>query len=153
MSAMKVLFLKDVQNVGKTGEIKEVSDGYARNFLIPKKIAIVATQDVQEQFEAHKRTEKKKQAALEAEMRRLAASIEGKIISIKGKTGGGTKLYGSITSADIATRLSALAGTEIDKRKIEMPEAIRQVGTYEISVKFDRDIAPKIKVNVTGEEA
>jgi large subunit ribosomal protein L9 len=150
---MKVLFLKDIPNVGKTGEIKDVSEGYARNFLIPKKVAIVATPDVQHQFEAQQRAEKKREAELEAEMRKLATRIEGKIITIRGKTGGGTKLYGSITTADIAAQLSVLAGTEIDKRKIEMPEAIRQVGIYEIAIKFDRDIVPKIKVKVTGEEA
>jgi large subunit ribosomal protein L9 len=149
---MKVLFLKDIPNVGKKGEIKDVSEGYARNFLIPKKVAIIATQDVQNQFEAQQRAEKKRESEQEAEMRQLARRLEGKIITIIGKTGGGTKLYGSITAADIAAQLSVLAGTDIDRRKVEMPEAIRQVGTYEIAIRFDRNIMPKIKVKVTGEE-
>lgn len=149
---MKVLFLKDVKNVGKAGEIKEVSEGYARNFLIPKKLAVVATQNVQKQSEAHQHAEEKRQVQLEEQLRQLASNIEGQVIEIKGKTGGGTKLYGSITSADIAAKLSVIAGTQIDKRKIEMPEPIRQIGNYEITVRFDHDIAPKIKINVTGEE-
>jgi len=149
---MKVLFLKDVPNVAHAGEIKEVSDGYARNFLIPLKNAVAATPDVQRQYEARQRAEKKQLAEQEASLRKLAGLLEGKTVPIKAKTGGGTKLYGSITSADIAAGLLKVTGIEIDKRKIEMPDGIRQLGTYEVGIKLGRDVTPKIKVEVSDEE-
>ena len=142
---MKVLFLKDVPNVAHAGEIKEVSDGYARNFLIPLKNAVAATPDVQRQYEARQRAEKKQLAEQEAGLRKLAGLLEGKTVPIKAKTGGGTKLYGSITSADIAAGLLKVTGIEIDKRKIEMPDGIRQLGTYEVGIKLGRDVPPKSK--------
>jgi large subunit ribosomal protein L9 len=149
---MKVLFLKDVPNVARSGEIKEVSDGYARNFLIPLKNAVAATPDVQRQYEARQRAEKKQMAEQEASLRKLAEQLEGKIVPIKAKTGGGTKLYGSITSADIAAGLLKVTGIDIDKRKIDMAEGIRQVGSYEVGIKLGRDVTPKIKVEVSGGE-
>ena len=149
---MKVLFLKDVPNVALSGEIKEVSDGYARNFLIPLKNAVAATPDVQRQYEARQRAEKKLAAEQEASLRKLAEQLEGKIVPIKAKTGGGTKLYGSITSADVAAGLLEITGIDVDKRKIEMPDAIRQIGTHEVIIKLGRDFAPRIKVEVSGEE-
>jgi large subunit ribosomal protein L9 len=149
---MKVLFLKDVPNVAHAGEIKEVSDGYARNFLIPLKNAVAATPDVQRQYEARQRAEKKQLAEQEASLRKLAGLLEGKTVPITAKTGGGTKLYGSITSADIAAGLLKVTGIEIDKRKIEMPDGIRQLGTYEVGIKLGRDVTPKIKVKVSDEE-
>jgi large subunit ribosomal protein L9 len=149
---MKVLFLKDVPNVAHAGEIKEVSDGYARNFLIPLKNAVAATPDVQRQYEARQRAEKKQLAEQDASLRKLAGQLEGKTVPIKAKTGGGTKLYGSITSADIAAGLLKVTGIDIDKRKIEMPDGIRQLGTYEVGIKLGRDVTPKIKVEVSGEE-
>ncbi len=149
---MKVLFLKDVPNVARSGEIKEVADGYARNFLIPLKNAVAATPDVQRQYEARQRAEKKQVAEQEAGLRKLAGQLEGKIVSIKAKTGGGTKLYGSVTSADIAAGLLAVTGIDIDKRKIELPDGIRQLGMYEAAIKLGRDITPRIKIKVSSEE-
>ena len=150
---MKVLFLKDVPNVARSGEIKEVSDGYARNFLIPLKNAVAATPDVQRQYEARQRAEKKQQAEQEASLHKLAAQLEGKTVPIKAKTGGGTKLYGSITSADIAAGLLEATGIDIDKRKIDLPDGIRQTGTFEVAIKLGRDVTPKIKVKVSGVES
>jgi large subunit ribosomal protein L9 len=145
---MKVLFLKDVANVARAGEIKEVSDGYASNFLIPKKLAEHATADVQNRFESQKKAEAKRLSEQEDEMRTLAAKISSRVFILKVKTGGGEKLYGSITNADIAREISSVLGEEIDKRKIDLADAIRALGTYEIPVKLYKDIAPKAKIKV-----
>ena len=147
---MKVVFLEDVPNVAQAGQVKEVADGYARNYLIPRKLAALAQAQAVSQIEA--RT-KKIEIRLTAEMNDLASQIEGKEVSLKAKAGAKDKLYGSITSADIAAELQNVTGLEIDKRKIELEEPIRQLGSYEVTVKLGQDIAPKIKVNVIEEEA
>jgi large subunit ribosomal protein L9 len=147
---MKVIFLQDVPQVAQAGQVKEVADGYARNYLIPRKLAALAQPQAVSQIET--RT-KKMEVRLTSEMKELASQLEGKEVSLKAKAGAKEKLYGSITSADIAAELQNVTGLEIDKRKIELEEPIRQLGSYEIALKLGKDIAPKIKVTVTEEEA
>ena len=149
---MKVIFLKDVPNVAKAGEAKEVNDGYARNFLIPKKLAALAQGDVQQHFEAEQRAIARRQAQAEAEMEALAKKIEGKIINLKSKVGAKDQLYGSITNADVAEALSKLIGSEIDKRKVELAEPIRHTGTFDAVVRLTGELTPGIKVKITREE-
>jgi len=147
---MKVIFLQDVPNVAQAGQVKEVADGYARNYLIPRKLAALAQPQAVSQIETRA---KKMEVRLTTEMKDLASHIEGKEVSLKAKAGAKDKLYGSITSADIAAELQNVTGLEIDKRKIELAEPIRQLGSYEIALKLGKDIAPRIKVTVTEEEA
>ena len=146
---MRVVFLQDVPRVAKAGEIKEVADGYARNFLIPRKLALLARPQAISQLETRGRTEAKEDTELTA----LAQQIEGKEVNIKAKAGAKDRLYGSITSADIAAELESTAGLAIDKRKIDLAEPIRQLGSYEIAIKLAHDIIPKIKVTVIEGEA
>lgn len=150
---MKVIFLKDVPGTGKAGEIKEVAEGYARNYLLPKKLAVVARSGVQQQVESEKRAQGRKEAAIEAETARLAAEIAGREITLRAKAGAKDKLYGSITTADIASALSKAIGVEIDKRKVELAEPIRSLGTFEVAIKLGRDTTPRIKIRVAPEEA
>jgi len=147
---MKVIFLQDVPQVAQAGQIKEVADGYARNYLIPRKLAALAQSQAVSQVESKV---KKLEIRLTAEMQEIAGKLEGKEISLQAKAGAKDKLYGSITSADIAAQLQSATGLEIDKRKIELEEPIRQLGSYEITLKLGKAIAPKIKVTVTEEEA
>jgi large subunit ribosomal protein L9 len=147
---MKVIFLQDVPNVAQAGEVKEVADGYGRNFLIPKKLAALANPQAISQAETRAQ---KMEARLTAELEELASQLEGKEVSLKAKAGAKDRLYGSITSADIAAELNNITGLDIDKRKIELDEPIRQLGSYEIAIRLARDIVPKIKVTVTEEEA
>jgi len=147
---MKVIFLQDVPNVAQAGQVKEVADGYARNYLIPRKLAALAQPQAVSQIETRA---KKMEVRLTTEMKDLASHIEGKEVSLKAKAGAKDKLYGSITSADIAAELQNVTGLEIDKRKIELAEPIRQLGSYEIALKLGKDITPKIKVTVIEEEA
>ena len=150
---MKVIFFKDVPNVAMAGEMKEVNDGYARNFLIPKKLAALAQPGIQQHFEAESRATARRQAQAGAEIEALAKKIEGKTVTLKGKVGAKDQLYGSITNTDIAGELSKLLDTEIDKRKIELAEPIRHIGTFEAVVRLSGELTPKIKVKVIGEES
>lgn len=149
---MKVVFLEDMPNVAKTGEIREVADGYGRNFLIPRKLAMLADSQAANMIEAQLKKKAHFQAQTEAEMGELAEQLEGKEVILKARAGAKDRLYGSITSADIAEELSKSAGLVIDKRKIELAEPIRQVGSYEVTIRLTKDIIPKIKLMVVEEE-
>ena len=146
---MKVIFVQDVSNVAKAGEIKEVADGYGRNFLIPKKLALLAKSPASiTQFKMKAQS----QADTQVELVRLAQQLEGKEIILKAHAGAKDRLHGSITSADIASELNNSARLVIDKRKIELAEPIRQLGSYEVAIRLAKDIIPKIKVTVAEKE-
>ena len=149
---MKVIFLVDVPNVAQAGEIKEVANGYGRNFLIPKKLAVLANPSAASLVEAQRKIEAQHQADTEAEKIELAGQLEGKEVVLKAKVGAKDRLYGSITSADIAAELQNTAGLVIDKRDIELGEPIRQLGSHEVLIRLGKDITPKIKVIVAEEE-
>ena len=149
---MKVIFIEDVPNVAKAGDIKDVADGYGKNFLIPKGLAAAATS--QSMNEAKRQMEKraKRRAETEAELRQLAADIDGKEVVVMAKTGGKEKLYGSVTSEDISAGLEKSFAVIVDKRKIEIADPIRQVGTYDVAIRLATDIVPTIKVTVKEQE-
>ena len=148
---MKIIFLQDVTNIAKAGEIKEVADGYARNFLIPKKLALLATPSATSILETQRKKEARNQEQMEDELVELARQLEGKEINLKARVGAKGRLFGSITNADIASELNN-AGLDIDKKKIELDEPIHQLGSYEITIRLSKDIIPKIKVTVAEEE-
>ena len=145
---MKVIFLKDVADVARAGDIKEVADGYGRNFLIPKGLAMLAEPQAIKLAEAQRRAKAREQAESEIEIQELARELEGKEITIEARVGAKDQLYGSVTNADIAEALHSSARLVVDKRKIELTEPIRQLGTFEASVKLAKDLVPKIKVTV-----
>ena len=149
---MNVVFLKNVPNVAKAGDIKNVPDGYARNYLIPNKLATPATANVKAQLEAQAKAQEKKHAQMEAEHRQPAEQIQKLNLVIKAKTGSKNRLFGSITSADIAKELENSAGLVVDKRKIELPEPIRELGVFDVIVKLYKDINAKLKVTVKSLE-
>jgi len=140
---MKVVFLADVPNVAKAGDEKTVADGYGRNYLLPKNLAVVsqpgAMMTIKAKIEAKAETEK---------FKKLAQEFEGKVITFKVKMGAKERMHGSITAANVATELQELLGQAIDKRKIDLAESIKQLGSYEIPIKLVKGIEPKIKVNV-----
>ena len=146
---MRVVFIQDVPNVARAGEVKEVADGYARNFLIPRKLALLAKPHVLSQLE----TREIAAGGEDTELTTLAQQLEGKEVSIKARAGAKDKLYGSITNADIAAELKNSTGLDIDKRKIEPEEPIHHLGSYEVAIRLGKDAVPKIKVSVTEEEA
>lgn len=149
---MKVVLLEDLPGTGKAGEIKEVSKGYAKNFLLPRKLALIATPAVTKQVESRLEKEKLEESIDREKLVELAQQIEGKEIRLKARLGAGERLFGSITAADVAEELSRAIGSVIDKKKIDIEKPFRQTGSYEIAVKLASDIKPKITVVIEEEE-
>jgi large subunit ribosomal protein L9 len=149
---MKVVLLEDVPGKGKAGEITEVSKGYAKNFLLPRGLALVATPKVMKQVESRLEREKLEGSIDREKLVELAQQIEGREIRLKARMGAGERLFGSITAADVAEELSRAIGSVIDKRKIDIEKPFRQTGSYEVAVKLAGDIKPKITVVIEEEE-
>jgi large subunit ribosomal protein L9 len=147
---MRVVFLEDVPNVARAGEIKEVANGYGRNYLIPKKLALLANSPATNLIEIQRKLATQPQT--EDALVKLANQLEGREVTLKARAGAKDRLYGSVTSADIAAELQNSAGLAIDKRKIELAEPIHQLGSYEVVIRLAKDIVPKIKVIVIAEE-
>jgi large subunit ribosomal protein L9 len=150
---MKVVFLQDVPNVARAGEMKEVADGYGRNYLIPRKLAAQADPKMMNAIEAQVRARARQVAQNEAEMTELAEQIDGKEITITARVGANERLYGSITAGDIIAELEKSFGIIVDKRKIDLENPIRELGSHEVPIRLTRDIIPSITVTVTGEES
>ena len=145
---MKVILQKDVKGQGKKSQMVEVSDGYARNFLFPKKLAVEANADnmnVMKQKEAAEkaRIEREKAAALE-----LAEKLKSCMVMVPAKAGNGGRLFGSVTASEVSENLKKQFGIEIDRHKIVMNENIKAFGTYELKVKLYNDVAGTIFVTV-----
>jgi len=150
---LKVAFLKDLNDVARAGDIKEVAEGYARNFLIPRKIAIPASTGIASHIENQIKVHHAREARLDTELARTAQEINGKEIIIKTKAGARDRLYGRVTSSDIARAIKDSTGFDIDKRKISLPEPIRQLGSYQATLKLGKDNTAVIKVLVEAKEA
>jgi large subunit ribosomal protein L9 len=149
---VKVIFIEDVPNVARAGEAREVADGYGRNYLLPKKLAVLANSQASSVVEAQLKKVVQRRAQEEAEMVELAGRLDGVEITLKARAGAKERLYGSITSADIADELSSVTGLVVDKRKIELEEPIRQLGSYEVTVRFTHDIAAVIKISIVADK-
>ncbi|NLD83866.1 MAG: 50S ribosomal protein L9 [Clostridiales bacterium] len=150
---MKVILLADVKGTGKKQEIVNVSDGYARNFLFPKKLAMEATPGAAREVERRQAAERQRETERRLAAEKKASSLRGKVVTVAAKCGAQGRLYGSVTGAEIAEALKAQHGVEIDKRKIELSEPIRTVGETDIVVKLYTEISAKMIVRVTGSEA
>ena len=145
---MKVILLKDVKGTGKKGEMKEVSDGYARNFLLPKKMAVVADNTADKELnEKNKAAENKAQKEYEAAVE-LGKKMEEMNIVIYSKSGEGGRLFGSITSKDIAEQLKKQHDIVVDKRKVLLNEPIRVLGSTNVEIKIHQKVITKIRVDV-----
>jgi len=149
---MKVVLLEDLPGKGKAGEIKEVSKGYARNFLLPRGLALVATSTVIKQVESNLEKEKLEESIDRDKLVELAQQIEGREIRFKARMGDGERLFGSITAADVAEELSQAIGSVIDKKKIDIEKSLRKTGSYEVVVKLASDLNPQITVVIEEEK-
>jgi len=141
---MKVILLQDIKNVGRKEQVLEANDGYARNYLFPKKLAIEATKDNMAKLQAKKTSE------IDAN-KEIAKKIEKMELTIKAKVGENSKIFGGITSKEIAEELKKQHNFEIDKKKIVLKETIKNLGRYTAELKFGDGINAKLTVNVTGE--
>lgn len=148
---MKVILRQDVKKLGKAGEVVNVADGYARNYLIPRGLAVEASDRNLSMLREHQRQEDRKAAQALEQARRDAAKIESKVVSLAVRAGEGGRLYGSVTNADVAAALKPLLGYRLDKRKIELAEPIRQVGRHEVTVRFHPEVSARVAVDVVSD--
>ncbi|MEB3103214.1 50S ribosomal protein L9 [Ferviditalea candida] len=147
---MKVIFLKDVKGQGKKGEVKNVSEGYANNFLIPRGLASPASDSNVKQLEQQKKAELKKHELEKQQFQELAGKLGNTTIQLKAKSGEGGRLFGSITSKQIADELEKLK-LKIDKRKIQLDEPIRALGTTVVSIRLHPEVKAELKVQIVEE--
>jgi large subunit ribosomal protein L9 len=148
---MIVILLKDVKGTGKAGEIVKVSDGYARNMLIPRGMAKEATDGNVRSLEKAKAVQAQKDADAKAAAEKLAEELKDKEIVIRTKGGEGGKLFGSITTKDIETAVKDQLGVKIDKKKMQMESPIKHIGSHEVAVKLAGGVAAVIRVKVEAE--
>lgn len=145
---MKVLLLANVKDLGKAGEIHEVSEGYARNYLIPRRLASAATQQNVRQVEEQRQAKARREEKASHETQDLAGKINGVEVRFKAHVGEHNRLYGSITNADIAKEVSRVAGKEIDRRHVDLEDPIREMGTFEVPVRLGRGAVATVIVVV-----
>lgn len=145
---MRVILRQDVENLGEAGTVQTVSDGYARNYLIPKGLAVVATPGELKVLAENQRVREQKIARQEQQLQALADRIAGTRIVFQARAGEGGRLYGSVTAGDIAEKLSSLVGTEIDRRKVVLEEPIRSLGEHTVTVHLVGKLRPQVTVVV-----
>ena len=148
---MKVLFVKEVQGTAKAGDVKDVSPGYARNFLLPKRIAVVADDRMVEQIKQKEEAVRRRAEKALTEARDTAARLKKLTVTIYAKTGEAGRLFGSVTNADIATQLKREAGLDIDKRKIEVDPPIKSLGPHEVTVQLHTEVSETLRVVVAAQ--
>lgn len=146
---MKIILLKDVKDLGKKGELVDAKDGYARNFLIPRKFAIEANDKNLKKWEADMEVKRGKEKTEQKEALKLKEKIESITVELKSKAGEGGKLFGSITSMDISDALKKKHNIDIDKRKIEMKNNIKTLGTTSVEIKIYPEVTGQLKVKIT----
>lgn len=146
---MKVILLQDVKKLGKKGDILEISDGYARNFLFPRKLAEQANDNNVHILNMKKENERKQKLAEIEAAQKLAAELKGKEIKIIGKAGDNGRLFGAITSKDVAEKINEMYKLKIDKKKIVM-DTIKLTGQYDIEIKLYPEVSTKMKVVVVS---
>ncbi|HNU90956.1 MAG TPA: 50S ribosomal protein L9 [Spirochaetota bacterium] len=147
---MKVILQKDIPNLGEAGDIKEVSNGYARNYLLPRKLVLLASDSSRKAVEHQKKLIKIKKEKRKKQSETLMEALSALEIQIGAQVGEEEKLFGSVTSMDIARRLKEL-GHEVDRRKIHLDEPIKRLGEYRVPVKLDDGVTANIKVTVFKE--
>ncbi len=148
---MKVILKQDVRALGKKGEVKEVSDGYARNFLLPKGLAIEASAGNLKTLAEQKESAVQREIREEGEAKAVAERLNGTMVTFKAKTGENGRLFGSITAKDVADQLVKTAKVEIDKRKFEIDDAIKSLGDHPVKVHLYKGITAEIMVKVVAE--
>ena len=149
---MQVILTQDVENLGGANDVVEVKDGYARNFLMPRGLAMPATKSAMANLDNMRAQFEAKQTKLRGAAEELAARISGKTLTIPARVGEGGKLYGSIGTHDIAERLQSQFGIELDRRQVLLEDTIREAGTFTVPVKLHRDVQAEVSVQVGDQQ-
>lgn len=145
---MKVLFKKDVPDVAAAGQVKDVADGYARNFLIPRGLAVAATPAALKQVAELQAAAQRHAAQEEQAARDLKTRLEAQPVVVESKAGAQGRLYGSITSADVVSAVQKQLGVSLDRRDIDIPDPVRQVGSYHVTARLHRTVSATVTVEV-----
>jgi large subunit ribosomal protein L9 len=148
---MEVILREDIDRLGNRGDVVKVAPGYARNFLLPKKMAVIATESNKKIVEQERQAHLRKEAKLQTEAQDLAKLLGGVVVTISQKAGENDQLFGSVTAKDVAEGLEKQNFT-IDRRKILLEEPIKQLGSHQVNVRLHRDVTTPITVNVVKEE-
>ncbi|MBQ9489536.1 MAG: 50S ribosomal protein L9 [Lachnospiraceae bacterium] len=148
---MKIILLQDEKKLGKKGDIIEASEGYARNYILPKKIGVEATPKNLNELKLHKANEEKKAKELLEQAQALSKDLEQKQVIVKIKAGEGGKTFGSVSTKEIGVALKEQHGIEVDKKKIQLAESLKNFGTYEVVIKLHPQVAAKLSVKVVEE--
>jgi large subunit ribosomal protein L9 len=145
---MKVVLRRDVKDLGTAGQVKEVADGYARNYLFPRKLAVPATPSALAEVEAREKAAARRAAGEEREAQAIAERVKDEPVRIYPKVGEQGRLYGSVTAADVADALASQLGQPVDKRKIDLEEPIRTLGEYQVPYRLTRNVTAMLTVVV-----
>lgn len=147
---MKVVLREDVENLGRKGDLIEVRDGYARNFLVPRGLALKATKGIVKQSESMRRGREVREARDRTEAEEIAAKLSGARVQLQARAGEGGRLFGSITASDVADAVIAQTGIEIDRRKLELDEPLKELGPAEIELRLHPEVTAKVQVEVVA---
>ena len=147
---MKIVLRDDVENLGRKGDVVDVADGYARNYLVPRGLAMKATKGVVAQAEAMRRNRAAKEARDVESASAQAAQLEGARIEISARAGEGGKLFGSVTASDVADAIQAQRGVEVDRRRVGLDEPVKELSEVEVAVKLHTDVAATVTVVVVA---
>lgn len=146
---MKIILLQDEKKLGKKGDVIEANDGYARNYILPRKIGVEATPGNMNELKLKKANEDKRAREILEAAKALAADLENRQVTLKMKAGEGGKLFGSVSSKDIAEAFKVQQGLDIDKKKIQLTDGLRSFGSYEVPVRLHPQVTGKLNVKVT----
>lgn len=149
---MEVLLLKDLNQLGQAGEVKRVSDGYARNYLIPRGLAVMATPGAIKQAKKQREAAARRQVKELSQAQALAQVLDGLMVTFQARAGESDRLYGSITNANIAEALEEQVGQEVDRRKIDLEEPLKELGTHAVTIRLAPQAEAKVTVVIEREE-
>jgi large subunit ribosomal protein L9 len=145
---MKVILEREIASLGKKGEVVEVAEGYARNYLLPRRLAVEASAGALAKLDEKRKAQEKREAQALAEARSLAERLAREAITVRAKAGGNGKLFGAVTNADVAEVIEKAFDIHIDKHKIEIKTAIKALGSYPVEIKLHKNVVAKTTVNV-----
>ncbi|PFG34712.1 50S ribosomal protein L9 [Sanguibacter antarcticus] len=146
----KLILTHEVTGLGEPGDVVEVKDGYARNYLVPRSLATLWTKGAESQISAIRKARKAREIATLDEAKATRDSLQSKAVTVSAKAGNGGRLFGAVTTGEIAAAVSALGGLSVDKRKIEIAQPIKSTGEYTVSIRLHSEVSANIKVNVVA---
>jgi large subunit ribosomal protein L9 len=145
---VKIVLREDVENLGKKGDLLDVANGYGRNFLVPRGLAILATRGAVQQAESMRRSRSVRDAREREAAQALATQLAANRVTVAVRTGEGGKLFGSVTAADVAEAIAAQLGQAVDRRRLQLPDSIKELGEYDVALRLHSDVVVNIGVDV-----